>query len=241
MREKPISKSGVPKERRVRFKVDKELDKGLIQYFLFEHIAGMDMGKNILRVHPELRHVKDLDKKRMKQEISNYVDGYYDRNSGPILEKMKEIEKAWYSVEEGFFLETIKLFGMRRSGMKCTAVMTILPFLPRWTHKKQFCVSFNYNIANNVFGTCHEILHFFFYDYFNRHFPKKLNSSRKWTFSEVFNDVVMNKKQFLRFYRPIRPKTYPEHRGYLPVFKALYHESKDIKDFIREGIVILKN
>ncbi len=61
----------------------------------------------------------------------------------------------------------------------------------------------------------HEMLHFMFYDYFYKRFPKYLDQERysffNWHVSEIFNSIVQNSKAWAGFFGA-KSMTYPEHK-----------------------------
>lgn len=228
-------------EEKVVFKLNKELDKRLINSFLNYNSAGVDFGEGLVRTHPWLSGLRDMKPRKRLTVVSRKVGGFYNSNEGKIKAKLEDIERSWRRIKDEFFREINSLFGVkRRKGKVYIAYMTVMNLCPRWTSKKEFCVSFAYTVTKNMLAICHEILHFYFYDYMNRKFPGALSADQKWIFSEVFNDVVMNQEQFLKFYRPIKLKPYPAYEKHFERYMKLYKGSKEISEFFRDGVRMAK-
>jgi len=56
---------------------------------------------------------------------------------------------------------------------KYIGYVLIINSCPRWTSKKN-CIDYNLTIADNMLVICHELTHFFFYNYMNKNYPRKL-------------------------------------------------------------------
>ncbi|MFA5230336.1 MAG: hypothetical protein WC422_02865 [Candidatus Paceibacterota bacterium] len=78
----------------VKFKIDKELDKKMCLKFLNVKAGGIDFGKSILQVHPELRQVMKLKNKREKIEyMDKYFDNYYKKYSKMLKSDLLTVNK----------------------------------------------------------------------------------------------------------------------------------------------------
>lgn len=86
----------------------------------------------------------------------------------------------------------------------------------------------------------HELLHFMFYDYFNKNFKGQLSNEQLWDLSEIINPIIMNKEPFISWAKyPSQP--YPSHRdAYLKLFK-IYENCGSMAEFIQKAIVTLKD
>lgn len=225
----------------VKFKLNKELDKKLIKEFLNVSEAGVDFGENIIRLHPKLKYIRKLPSKEKIRFISKYVDAFYQKNKNKINRKLGDIQTAWSKVEKIYFDGIKNIFGFKRKiKREFTAYFSIINACPRWISKKEFCLGFNYPIKGNLQIICHEVTHFFFYDYLSKNFPKSLTYHQKWTFSEIFNVILLNKKPFSGLYAPIKEYGYPSHRKYIRNYRALYQKSRNLHEFFRKGIRLTK-
>ncbi len=225
----------------VKFKLNKELDKNLISSFLNINAGGIDFSKNILRLHPKLKQVKNLDAKKKKAFISKYVNEYYKKNLGKINEKMKAIDKSWGKIEQEYLQKISKVFGIKRKiKQKYSGNISIINANPRWVSKKEFCIGYNQNIKYCMLTICHELTHFFFYNFINKKYPG-LDPEKKWDLSEIFNVIILNEPQFKKLYKPIKQGCYPSHKKNINKFNKLYKNSKNINDFFKKSIKEINN
>ena len=67
---------------KVKFELNKELDKRIADIFLSRDIkvGGIDFSKNVTNYHPELEEVKSKEEKIRKEKIRECFDRYYDKN-----------------------------------------------------------------------------------------------------------------------------------------------------------------
>lgn len=157
----------------VQFKIEKELDKKIINEFINLYIGGVDFGKGIIRLHPKLKQINILPYGKRVPIISKYVEEYYKNNKGRLLKRLKEAQVAWYKIEDTYFEEVKKIFGIKRKlKRKYTAYISIINCNPRWTSKKEFCVGESYHINKKIQIICHELTHFFFMTILIRNFQK---------------------------------------------------------------------
>jgi len=220
----------------VKFKLNKNLDKKIILEFLDAKAGGIDFGSNLIKLHPSLKVIKNKSIKEKKEFISKFVDSFYKTNN--LKPKLKQIEEAWKKVEDSYFEEIKKLFKIK--GKKYTAYFSIINFCPRWITKKEFTISYYFPIKKNLVVICHELTHFFFYDYISKHFARKLSANEKWHLSEIFNVVILNQKQFAKLYTPVKELAYPAHKKYIKQYKELFDNSKDLKGFLNKAIKLTK-
>ena len=67
---------------KLRFKLNKLLDKKVCNSFLFEKGGGIDFGKGIVKIHPELSLArKTKEKEKRKRLISDYINNFYKNHS----------------------------------------------------------------------------------------------------------------------------------------------------------------
>ncbi len=225
---------------RVHFKINKELDKDLIDNFINFKTAGVDFGYGLVKLHPQLAKVRELKGKERKEYISNYVEDIYLKNSEAFEKKKKETENSWARVENDYFSEAKKIFKLKSLPKKYTAFLTIINSYPRFIDKKEFCVGFFTDDKHNIEIACHEIMHFFFYDYYYAHFEKKLTKNQLWDISEIFNPIILNTPNFSRLFAPRKETPYPAHEKAFPIFNVLWNESIDIDDFFVSAIKKIK-
>ena len=226
----------------VQFKINKTLDKKLIHEFLNTFAGGVDFSKGIIRLHPDIKKVKGMDSDKKMRFISKYVNNYYSKNKTKINKKLSEIQNYWNEKEKTYFEEIRKVFGIKKPiQRKYVAYVSIINSCTRWISKKEFCVGYNLTITNNILVICHELVHFFFYYYMNKKYPKSLNNEQKWIYSEIFNVVILNKPQFKQLFEPLKEQGYHAHKKNFNKFQKLYDNSKDMNEFFRKSIQLAKN
>jgi len=225
----------------VEFKIDKEVDKRVLNYFLGLKRAGKDFSKGVIEMHPELKKAIDADFKEKRKIISDYVERYYKKNMEKIKKNTELIKKTWSEIEEDFFKEVEKLFELNRDTReKYTAYAVMTKNFPRYIEDKIFTVGYEVSLKFNIRIICHELLHFFFYDYIDNNFPDYLSYKEKWTFSEIFNLLILNLPEFKKFIEPCLEEGYPIHRKFISKYETIYNDSDNIRDFFEKGIELTK-
>ncbi len=199
----------------IHFKLNKELDKRLIAKFLTVKEAGVDFGKSVLKYHPALGSVISLPCTKQKSIISKYVDAYYQQNNSKFNQKLCEVKMRWNNIETEYFNELQKIGFEYNPNTKYTAYLSVINACPRVISTKSFWFGYNMKIENDLRIICHEVLHFFFYEYISKHFPGQLNTIQKWHLSEIFNYVILNQPQFSRLFYLSPEQGYPIHKEYL--------------------------
>ena len=213
----------------VNFKLNKNLDKEIIYEFLNTYAAGVDFSESIIRLHPGLKKAKNLAAKEKKLFVSRYVDDYYSKNLNKLQKKLISFDSSWRKIEREYFKEISEVFNLKREIKKnYTAFISVINTCPRWISKKTFQIGMHFSIKDSLQTVCHEITHFFFYDYMKK-FPNRLTSEEKWNFSEIFNVVLLNLPKFSRLYSPVIERGYPAHEKYFVRFKKLYKSSRKYK------------
>ena len=157
----------------VQFKLNKNLDKKLINEFLDTSAGGVDFSESIIKLHPQLKIVKSLSYNERTRIISKYVERYYVKNENKIKKKLSKIQNEWEKIEKTYFNEIKTIFEIKKTVCRnYVAYISIINSCPRWTSKKEFCIGYNLTIKDNLLVICHELTHFFFYDYINKKYPK---------------------------------------------------------------------
>ncbi len=172
--------------------------------------------------------------------ISRYVDAYYQQNDSRLNQKLREVKAHWDNIETEYFSELQKIGFEYNPSIKYTAYLSVINACPRVISTKSFWFGYNMKIENDLRIICHEILHFFFYEYISKHFPGQLNTQQKWHLSEIFNYVILNQPRISRLFSPSLEQGYPIHKEYLYGFAKLYIGSKGLDDFMKQAIFSLK-
>ncbi|MBU1255651.1 hypothetical protein KKH35_02150, partial [Patescibacteria group bacterium] len=74
--------------KKIRFYLNKNLDKFMTAQFLNEKAAGVDFGKGIVKLHPDLANIVEMDEKQKKLVINKYFDEYYKKHKSDLRERL---------------------------------------------------------------------------------------------------------------------------------------------------------
>mgnify|MGYP001104137159 CR=1 FL=1 len=229
--------------KKIRFYLNKDLDKFIALQFLDEKAAGIDFGKSIIKIHPKLKKAKKAGQKKRQKIIGEYFDEYYDRNRIILQKKLKLFRKEWRKKENDFFNISTFIFNdfEFQKGMYI-CYLSIIDCNPRFLESKTFQVFYKKTIEEATQTIAHELLHFIFFDFLSEKMKKEMKILSKediWNLSEIFNVVILKSNLYKDIIDKKTVYSYPEHRKYLLPFERIYKESTSIKDFILKGIKIL--
>jgi hypothetical protein len=192
-----------------------------------------------------------IDKKYDLETVSNRsrVEERY-KKIGQFLQKTRVLyQKSWDEINDEFFRTT--------QGITCYA----------WKYKRYYCVVslFHKGISNwggnkiariwseNPYTmrkiTAHELLISHIFTIFERDFQKeRLTNKEKWSLAEISAFAICGlEKKMLKFWPWITEKEkYPLNHNYPELYdlqrklKLIYKKKKTFKEFLREGIKIIK-
>lgn len=225
------------------FSLDVELDKWTCNRFLV-YKEFTNFSQAILFNHPNLATVKDEKDKIRKKYCDLYVEKYYNSHEQEINSAIEKMKSDWESVFPRFYPEVKKLFAETNESLyewpkgNYVCKLSIFNCNPRWVETKTFQTFYMKPSGTNP--TCmHEMLHFAFYDYIDRHFAgecKQIGDKAVWKMSEVFNDVILRQPEFIMLTGRENPGIYAETREELAKNLDLWKESESANEFIREYI-----
>lgn len=224
---------------KLKFQLNKKLDKDVCKVFLFLSVGGLNFAKEILKIHPELEIVRLIkNRKDRETEIDTYIDWFYKHHRTGLSKKRVKFRALWKKVEEDFFDKTAKVFkGHPWPKGKYVCYLSIFPCGPRFLINKTFQSFYKYSKETVIQQIVHEMLHFMFYDYLYRNYPKykaKKYEQKIWEISEAFNYVIQNQKDWIKLFgKPILP--YPKLKGLAREIKEFWHKRKDI-DYLLKRI-----
>ena len=226
--------------KKLRFYLNKNLDKFMALQFIDIKAGGVDFGNSIIKDHLKLKNIRDFNQEKRKKIINQYFDNYYKKNNSVLIKKLLLIREKWKEKENNFFKITQKIFGgfEFKKGMYI-GYISIIDCNPRFLESKTFQVFYKKNIDEAVYVIAHELLHFIFFDYFNEKIKIDITEEKLWDLSEIFNIVVLESDYFKEIINKKYIKPYPEHKKYLSIFRKLFKDSKNIKDFITRGINLI--
>lgn len=203
---------------KLKFKIDYKKD--IKTFFNFVNEAHFDGGRNlewaVFKKYSYFRQYKKGDKLKIDEAVAEkFIKSIY-LESQPVMTKSMPIYKEkWLLVEEDFYCLVGGLFrGHRWPNGKYIVYPTIWGMFPRFLEDKTFQVPFKYKNKKYIpVIIAHEMLHFMFYDYFYKKYPKYKSDKHNffvWHVSEIFNTLVQSLPDWLRVFK-IKSMSYPEH------------------------------
>ncbi|HOL54058.1 MAG: hypothetical protein PHF40_01530 [Candidatus Pacebacteria bacterium] len=230
---------------KVRFQLNKELDKKMALEFVSFHRGGIDFAKNIIALHPLLKILTKLNQGQKRKVINDYFDIYYQQHREILQKCVTAFNYEWRRVEKAFLREAAKIFHHYPFPKgKYLGYLSIINCNPRFLSNKTFQIYYRHP-QGVVYVTMHELLHFIFYDYAIQQHPqifKKLDPENGifWDLSEIFNDVILSLPPFKKLHKQQKIICYPEHQQYFQKFQKLWQQTNDIDQWLVEGLEILK-
>lgn len=231
---------------KIKFKLNKTLDKKMAFEFLNIKQGGVDFSRGIIDVHPELKIIKEIkDDKQKKKLINRHFDFFYKKHITYLKNQTVRFNKEWIKSEIKFFNKTKKIFKNNPWPKgKYIGYLSIIDCNPRFLKDKTFQI-FYFHPQGIIYVTMHELLHFIFYEYaIKKHYKtfKKLNTETGifWDLAEIFNAIILSLPEFIKLHKQKNIFSYPQHKKYLPKLKKLWQETKDIDEWLIEGYKFLK-
>jgi hypothetical protein len=230
---------------KVKFKIDYKKD--IQTFFAFNNEADFDDGRNldwaIFRKYPELKKYKKDNKLDIsKKTVSDFVKSVYLKNHFIINKNIALYRENWLKIEKDYFLLVDELFnGWNWPKGKYIVYPTIWGMYPRFLEDKTFQIPYKYKKRRyiNVI-IAHEMLHFIFYDYFYKKYPKYKSNKYNffiWNISEIFNCIVQDSPKWLKNFK-VKTMPYPEHIKIINQLKKRFYKQNNIKadEIIRDII-----
>lgn len=224
----------------VKFRISIKLDYKTCFNFLNLKSAGIDFGKNIISIHPQLRRIrKNKNKITKKRAIFFYINHFYNLHNNELKKALELFKKEWKKVEKCFFQEVKTIFGnFRWPKGKYICYLSIFNCNPRFLHDKTFQIFYkSEKDAKRIIA--HELLHFIFYYFLEKKIKIKLSKEKKWILSEVFNTIVLNQDNFRKIISPSKELGYPAHREYIQILTNEWKKCKNISSWINKAVKII--
>lgn len=221
---------------RLKFQLNKNLDKKICLEFLGKKKAGIDFGGGIIRMYPQLEKARGLSGEEKREIIDEFVEDCYSEHKKELEVILKNFENSWRRCEGEFYQQVREIFKDHPWPKgKYICYPSIFNCNPRFLEDKTFQAYFNHPL-----GICHvaahELLHFMFYDYVKKKFPESVTKvggeEKLWEVSEIFNVLVLSLSQFKKITGVKKEKIYPAHAKLLPQYKKIWKDSKDIDQFL---------
>ena len=231
---KSLSKMKKAKYPKIKFKINKALDKKMAFYFHEKRVfGGEDFWKRgVASLSKNLDRIKNLEE--LKREITKEVDSIYFERENLIKKRKKLIEEIYKKKEQDFFIVAGSIFKQNPwPEGKYFAYLSIFDFGPRFLEAKSFQVFASDQEKMILFSIFHEMLHFQFYDYCLKHYPEKFSSLNKnegsfWEMSEVFNAVVHSVPAFKKLHGKMEKLGYPDHQAKIKLASNFWRGDIDL-------------
>lgn len=223
----------------ITFHLNEKLDKTImLKFFINGKKAGFDFKKEIISLHPDTKKFDQLTSKgKLKLAVDNFVVNFYKMNKNKLINTKLKFQKIWNLVEDDFFKETDNIFDkLDWPGGKYIGYISILPIGARFLQDKTFqsCWLWKKNLKAQVI---HELLHFQFYNLVEKITGKNQEENEKiWKLSEIFNDIVQRKDEFVKL-QGYAPKIgYPEHKHEYNRYSKIWQKEMKARSFIKEAL-----
>lgn len=238
-----MSKLNLKHYPKLKFKINKTLDKKMSLLFWDRKTAGIDFGVSILKDHPSFKKLNKLNVEEKISFINKYVDNYYSKYRQVLNRFLKKFKKEWQSVENQFYLETNKIFKNHPwpKGLYI-CYLSIFNCNPRFLENKTFQAFYRHSYGIKLVA-CHEMLHFIFYDYLEKKFAKeikKISAEKIWTLSEVFNNIILATPEFIKLTQK-KPLGYPTHLKLIQKLSLLWAKTNKIEPFLKKVLTRLSS
>jgi len=231
---------------KIKFKISKKQELETFLAFLDEaNYTGNDRNLNwaFYNPHPELRVIKqkNISRKDKIKIISKFINQRYKENSNKIRSQIPKIQKDWKKVEKKFFGLTDKIFNNYSWPKgKYIAYFTIWGMYPRFLDNKTFQIPYEHKNKKYIpIVIAHEMLHFIFYDYLYKNFPKFKKQEynlKLWNLSEAFNVIIQNSSDWIKVFKE-ETKSYPEHKKLISDLRKKWKKSnRKINTFLEYSL-----
>lgn len=226
----------------VNFEINKEMDYWAVKEFLT--FAPEDSFSNsILSILPNLNEAKSLNDGERIDFYNKYVDQVYETKENILAQVQTQIQTNWHAVETKFLEETQKIFnGHPWPEGAYVGFLSIFNCNPRFLNQKTFQVYYEHP-EGPVYVCAHEMLHFMFYDYLEKH-PELMEGFSEaliWHLSEIFNVIILEIPEFVKITGNANPQPYKKHVESIPKFRELWKSEKDVFRFIKNGLELLQS
>lgn len=234
---------------KLRFIISKQKELNTYLAFLDEskyRDNPREMNWGFYDPHPKLKILKDknLSLSQIKKIIKEYIDNYYLKNISKIKKNLEKEKNNWKKLEKDFYYLTDKIFKNHKWPRgRYIAYPTIWGIYPRFLEDKTFQIPIEHRLRGYVQTTiAHEMLHFIFYDYIYKKYPKLKNHKYDddlWNISEAFNVIIQNSPEWLKVFNQ-KTMSYPEHKDLIKKFKGIWKDvDEDIDKFLAESLRVV--
>ncbi len=232
---------------KISFKISKKKDLDTLFYFIDD--AKYDDGRNldwaVFKKYSYLKKYFYEDKYykvKNKKNLMQFIDDKYLKNKDRMKKDIIKNQKRWKKIEVQYFLLIDKLFSNYKWPKgKYIAFGTIWGMYPRFLEDKTFQIPYTYSTPKYInVVIAHELLHFIFYDYFFKRYPKYESDKYDffvWNVSEIFNIIVQNSPEWIKYFK-FNSLGYPEHKKVIMSLSKTWHDKSNLKlDELTDDII----
>lgn len=219
---------------KVRFRLNKELDKKTAINFLGLDVGGVNFANGILGVHPAIKKI-----------IFNYIDDFYKKQTFLLSRQARNFQKQW-NAKAGLFFEAANLIFKNYPWPRGRYIgyLSIFDCNPRFLHDKTFQIFYKHKLGP-TYIVAHELLHFIFFDYLSKKIKtskKKLTENDLWELSEIVNDVILDSQSFKKLLKLKKNiVSYPNLKNTASKLKIKFASNKSIDiDKLIDTVIYLK-
>lgn len=219
----------------IKLTFDKELDKETFTNFIDFKVAGVDFGKAITNVYPDIT----------KENHEHFIDEYYKMNKKDLDESLEELKSEISKSEAGFFDVIETIFGEDFRSNDFNGALSIFDCNPRYLEDGIFQFYYKKDLLDKIEVVMHETLHFIFFDYCDRNLGDLVsgldkNSGPYWALSEIFNVIILNKSEFQIIMKRPELMFYPDLREVFSEVESIWEANNgDIRKFVEMGLKVL--
>lgn len=222
----------------IKLKFNQKLDQELAwEFFNNQEIGGCNFWQErALCHHPKLLEIESAE--NAKVFLNKYIAEFYDSNFDE-LEKLSKKTSIYLDKSQNDFFKVVdKIFNHYPwPKNKFIGFFSIFDFCPRFLEDGSFQVFLYDNKKTQLFTIFHEMLHFIFYDFAKKTFPKNLKhlnteEGKFWDLAEVFNAVAQSSGDFTKLHGKIKNLGYPDHKKLINFGKILWKKNPDVKQWI---------
>jgi len=229
----------------IKFIFDQELDQNLAwDFYSNPEFGGCDFWQErAVAHHPKLKKI-DLSK-NPKEFLNKYISEFYVTHADEIQNLSKKTTQNFNKKQDDFFLAVTRIFKNHPWPKKeFTGCFSIFDFCPRFLDWGGFQIFLYDNRNMQLFTIFHEMLHFIFYDFTQRKFPKifkkmETEEGKFWDLAEVFNVVIQSSSDFIKLHGQIKNIGYPDHKSLILKGRNLWKKNPDLNQWIIEMMEVV--
>lgn len=232
----------------IRFQINEKQEMITARLFIKE--AHFSRGKNLewafFNRYPELKKLfKDFDLIN-PDKFQEFIHLQYLKQKKNMLKALNDQKKIWNRISFHYFKLVKSLFRNHEWPKgEYIAFGTIWGMYPRFLERKVFQIPFQHKKTRYIpVVIAHEMLHFIFYDYFYKKYPKYKDKKYNffvWHVSEIFNTTIQNSPKWLSVFKEKSPG-YPEHQNIIRSIKKWWENDpeQDIDQLVEKILKAVK-